>query len=90
MSENGDGDVHLVVDAQYQTEDDVMTDVQPVEIVPEALRQPVLRDLGIANVSLNYMYCACCTVSTTYDVFIICYEKKNENEPYKVAERKSI
>ena len=43
--------IHLVVNAEHNTYADVMTQLLPVQIVPEALPQPLLADLawGVAR-----------------------------------------
>ena len=45
MTQNGDAGVHLVVNAEDDACADVVTDVHPVEVVPETLLQPVDGDL---------------------------------------------
>ena len=46
VAQDGDTRVHLVVDSQTQTHAHVLADVQPVQVVPEALADPVLADLS--------------------------------------------
>ena len=45
VAQDGHTQVHLVVDAQTQTHAHVVTDVQPVQVVPEALPDPMLTNL---------------------------------------------
>ena len=46
VAQDGDARVHLVVDSETQTHAHVLADVQPVQVVPEALADPVLADLS--------------------------------------------
>ena len=46
VAQDGDTRVHLVVNPQTQTHTHVLADVQPVQVVPEALADPVLADLS--------------------------------------------
>jgi len=52
VPQDGEARVHLVVNAQRQADGHVLRDVQPVQIVPETLRQPVLADLQVGNMQV--------------------------------------
>lgn len=46
MFQNGTAQIHLVVNAHHYTQTDILTDLIPVQVVPETLLQPMEANLS--------------------------------------------